>query len=384
MDPKGAVAGRFPLVARPRPACIPLPDRVDDLCRRAGAAAHHNDAAGAVSVFNLAALLASDCGLPDLARQWSIRLAHMMLLRSPHDFRGASHSVEPIVNLARLRTRAGDGFGAWSILEKLYRSVALRSDASIDGIEVPASRLADTDESHRELCEWLWAVLLSSGARALAVAGRWEDAHRRLDRHRGIGDRLLDGRQIAVIANATAGRRDVALALLRETASGEPWEGAVAACLTLLCQPHGLANVGEKEAAVALCRALDTTGAGLVVFHTRLGLSLVDALGGADHPLTEPILADLASRASTDGYAARDLLAHSDCRRMLTRQYVVRLATLVDACGLDIGSMPDPLLTRLSGALDTAERVIILVIPSASPPDVSNGQSAISSGDERG
>jgi hypothetical protein len=38
MDPTGPIARRFPLIARPRPACTPLHQRVADLCDRARAA----------------------------------------------------------------------------------------------------------------------------------------------------------------------------------------------------------------------------------------------------------------------------------------------------------------------------------------------------------
>jgi hypothetical protein len=39
LDPAGPVARRFPLVARSRPACIPLDTRVGELCTLAACAA---------------------------------------------------------------------------------------------------------------------------------------------------------------------------------------------------------------------------------------------------------------------------------------------------------------------------------------------------------
>lgn len=62
MDPTGPTARRFPLLPRPRPACLPLDERVADLTRRARAADRDNDPTAASAVHNLAALLASDCG----------------------------------------------------------------------------------------------------------------------------------------------------------------------------------------------------------------------------------------------------------------------------------------------------------------------------------
>ncbi|MFC8845772.1 MULTISPECIES: hypothetical protein [unclassified Micromonospora] len=308
-------------------------------------------------MINLAALLASDCGRPDLAHQWSTRLARTALTHPAPDFRTASHSLEPIINLARLRIRAGDGTGAWKLLETLYRAVASRTDTTIDGVSIPAARLTPGPTAHRELRQWLWTVLLSSGAHALATAGRWDDAYHRLHQHNGIGRRMLDGRQIAVIAHATAGRRTRALELLRDTAPGEPWEHAVTAALNLLCQPVAIVSATQQHA-VAAYQTLDTTAAGLVVFHTRLGMCLIDALGGVEQPAAQPIAADLIERARSDGYAARDVLGHPGCRAILTQRQAEQLTDQVTACGLGTGGVPEPLLAELAVALDAARSVI--------------------------
>jgi hypothetical protein len=90
MDPTGQFARRFPLVARPRPACIPLTRRVADLCDRAQVADRDSDLAAASAVHNLAALLASDCGLPNLARQWCHRQANLYLRAHPLHAQGLS------------------------------------------------------------------------------------------------------------------------------------------------------------------------------------------------------------------------------------------------------------------------------------------------------
>ncbi|MGV9978016.1 hypothetical protein ACWDUH_10080 [Micromonospora wenchangensis] len=304
-------------------------------------------------MINLAALLASDCGRPDLAHQWSTRLAHTALAHPAPDFRTASHSLEPIINLARLRTRAGDGTGAWKLLETLHRAITSHTDTTIDGILIPAARLAPDPTAHRELRQWLWTVLLSSGAHALATAGRWDDAYHRLHHHNGIGRRMLDGRQIAVITHATTGKHTRALELLRDTAPGEPWEHAVTAALTLLCQPAPTAST-TRQHAVAAYQTLDTTAPGLVVFHTRLGMCLIDALGG----FAQPIAADLIERARSDGYAARDVLAHPGCRAILTQRQAAQLTDQVTACGLGTGGIPEPFLAELTVALDATETVI--------------------------
>lgn len=83
MDPTGPIARRFPLIARPRPACGPLNVRVGELCALADAAERDGNPSSASAVFNQAALLASDVGLPNLARAWCHRHAELYLRACP-------------------------------------------------------------------------------------------------------------------------------------------------------------------------------------------------------------------------------------------------------------------------------------------------------------
>src|SRR5690348_6438409 len=99
---------RFPLVARPRPACAPLEARIHHLCELARSAERSSDRSAASTVFNQAALLASDIGLADLARDWCHQHAGIYLRMRPLDGTPARHALEPLVNLVRLRIRAND------------------------------------------------------------------------------------------------------------------------------------------------------------------------------------------------------------------------------------------------------------------------------------
>ncbi|MFI5495253.1 hypothetical protein [Actinoplanes sp. NPDC051859] len=345
------IARRFPLIARPRPACTPLPQRVAALRAQAADVSRSGDIAAATAVFNLAALLASDCGLPDLARQWCHRLARTTLAQR-HDGR---YALEPIVNLARLHTRAGNGTTAWTLLETLYHAVTDRTDITIDGIDIPTTDLTTTSEAHHELRAWLWTVLLSTGAHALAAAERWDDAFHRLAQHRGIGHRMLDGRQIAVITHLTAGRHDPARTLVQTTRAGEPWEAVVTRGLHLLCT----STISRTEAheVCALYLTLDPHPAH-TVFRTRLGLTLVDALNGHHDAAATRLTADLIHHALQDGYAARDVLAHPASRSVASAQNLRRLTGLLDSCGLDRGELPKAHLAPLAAALDAAEQVL--------------------------
>ena len=66
-----AIARRFPLVSRAKPAGRALTARIASLRhtqREPDSADHYTHVARASEVFNVAALIASDCGMPVLAR----------------------------------------------------------------------------------------------------------------------------------------------------------------------------------------------------------------------------------------------------------------------------------------------------------------------------
>ncbi|SCF48741.1 hypothetical protein GA0070216_12837 [Micromonospora matsumotoense] len=346
-----AVARRFPLIARPRPACTPLAQRIHDLQERAALAQERHDAASATAVFNLAALLASDCGVPSLARTWCHRLA-IAAIGHDHD---PQHALEPIVNLARLSIRAGDGVAAWKLLETLFQAIDTRTDTVIDGIAIPAARLTQTPATYTKARTWLWTVLLGTGAHALAAAGLWDEASHRLKRYKGVGARMLDGRQITVVSHLVAGRYDQALATLSATRPGEPWEQAITTCLYLHVPARGAAD--RVTAALSAYQALGPAGREQVVFRTRLGLTLVDALD-ASQPQREQLAVKLTHDAAADGYAARELLAHPLCMSIAYDRVAGQLTRLVSDCGLDLRVMPEEHVVTLNQVLDAAEAVL--------------------------
>ncbi|WP_345530601.1 hypothetical protein, partial [Actinoplanes utahensis] len=281
-----------------------------------------------------------------LARHWCHRLAHATLGR-PHPGRNA---LEPLVNIARLRIRAGDGTTAWTILETLHQAVTDQATVTTDGITIDTAALTATATEHAELRQWTWTVLLGTGAHALATANRWDDARQRLEHHHGIGHRMLDGRQIAVISHALAGRHHDAAELLRTTTPGEPWENAVTIVLNLLCTT----TTGGHDASPFPPGHVRSPG--MEVFWTRHDLSIIDALG-IDHPTTKAVANDLLLR-TTDGYAAREVLAHTGCHRLAGNRRRQRLLAVVNDCGLDRGHIPTTGLTRINQLLDAAESAI--------------------------
>lgn len=111
------VLSRFPLVPRPRPPCSPLRTRAARISDLAATAARDQDLAAASAVFNQAALLASDCGCADQARQWCRQHALAYLRACPLDARSGRLALEPLVNLARLHIRDGNGTAAYTLLD---------------------------------------------------------------------------------------------------------------------------------------------------------------------------------------------------------------------------------------------------------------------------
>ncbi len=136
-------------------------------------------------------------------------------------------ALMPVVNIARLLIREGDGFGAVDVLHRTYRASQLRGTATIRGHRIDMSPLIQTDENHRRICTELWITLLTDDARALARAGRWTEAAETMAAHRGIGNRLLDGRQIMIMSLMTQGLTGQATAMIDSSTPTEPWENTV-------------------------------------------------------------------------------------------------------------------------------------------------------------
>ncbi|HLL66735.1 MAG TPA: hypothetical protein VK453_13505 [Micromonosporaceae bacterium] len=361
MDPTGQVAHRFPLVARSRPPCTALSARIAALAALADRAAHDGDRTAASRVHNQAALIASDSQHPDLARTWCHRHAHAYLdHQESSDATTGRLALEPLVNVARLHIRAGAGDAAAALLNDLYQAVRTRTDTVIDGIPVPMASLTSTAEHHRSLLQWLWSVNLADGTRARTTAGRWDDAETHLRHHNGIGRRMLDGRQVAVIAHATRHEHANATRILAETEPGDASEAAVTACLTALNRPAGHPLPAEhRETLIDRYRHLPPD-ASLIVFRTRLALSIIDAIAEPNHPTVQGTAGELirAVVEAADGYAARDILAHRACAASATAEQTRQLTTILNRSGLR-GYLPESSLNELQAAVETSEGVIV-------------------------
>ncbi|GAA3073612.1 hypothetical protein [Streptomyces glomeratus] len=359
MDPHGPIARRFPLVARFRPACLPLPARVRSLAELADRASKQSEPGLASTVFNQAALLASDLELPDMARSMCHRHADAYLRACPLPAMSAIRGLEPLVNLARLQIRAGQTDDGRQRLLGLYEAVGAGRAAVFEGITVPDD-LTRTSEDRREVHAWLWRVVLADGTRTLTTTGRWPEALAHIEQHRGVGTRMLDGRQVAIVAALTAGDTERAAELLNGTTAGDPWEQAVSHCLTVLCRRYANQPFDDCLADLVNVFLRHEGKPGLTVFDTRLGLTVLDAVEFAQHPGARPVAEDLVRRATEaqNGYAARELLAHYLFTTVATGRQIQDCTDLVRSCGLGGRVLPEALHHTISAALDSSEVVI--------------------------
>jgi hypothetical protein len=349
------IAARFPLVARKRPPAKPLDARVDRLVRLAETARCESDPDKASMVFNGAALVASDCGDPNLARAWCRRHASLYLNRAPLNGYTARFALEPVVNLARLRIREGDGDGAYRLLTHLYTAIVGGTSALLDDLEIHPRQLPADTEELSQIISWLRGTLLSDGTRALTLAGRWDEAVTHVRRYDGIEPTLLDGRQVAVVAHLLRYEGPSAADLLATAKIETPWEQSV----------HRLLNTWRELAvgtvAVDHADLIDRVPAvprtpGLAVFRVRLGLAALDLSVGLPTDVVDGLIKQLVADAvhDEDANAARDLINHS----AVAAEHQRTLRPLIKASGLHQGYLPATASDPLSAALDLAGTVI--------------------------
>ncbi|MGW7069445.1 hypothetical protein ACWGII_34150 [Streptomyces sp. NPDC054855] len=352
----GQIAQRFPLVARPRPACPPLADRVREISDLARAAERDSEVASATVALNKAALIASDCGMPDLARTLCWRHTEVYLRAQPLSAQEARYALEPLVNLARLRIRDGDGDGAYHLLNSLNRAVRSKTSVVIDGRTLSFHQLTHSADEHQQVCQWLWTVLLGDGTRALVAAGQWDRAQEHSEQNRGVGRRLFDGRQVQVLVRCLDGQTRQALEFLNQSTPTEGWEHSVASCLAVLC--HAVAGEhpsGSVESMITRYLTLDTPPE-LAVFRTRLGLAVLDL---SPRFQQAEALSRLTREAATSGdaYVARDVLAHPVCFQEMSLYERRTLSVAVASAGLGQGHIPDGLEQDLQNAASASVAV---------------------------
>jgi hypothetical protein len=353
------MAARFPLMPRSRPPARPLDTRVARLTGLARTAHHENDPTKASTAFNGAALLASDCGAGNLAADWCRWHARLYLDRTRLDATGARFALEPLVNLARLRTRAGDGDSAYQLLAVLDRAVTHQTAAAIDGVEVRTDRWSAEVAHHPELTDWLRRVLLADGTRALVAAERWNEAVDHTRQHGGLTQQLHEGRQVAVLAALIADDTATAVDLVDTCLVAEPWEHAIKDVLLAMSANADPRAEGQQRSLLSHPLHPDlATGNGLTIYRTRLGLTILDltantaAASSARQHLCQRLCTDALT--DQDGHAVNDLIDHPLVSTTLRGD----LRNFLDRCGLNQGDLPAAAHADLQCALTLAAEAI--------------------------
>lgn len=338
------VEQRFPLLPRSKPVCRSLTDRIDRVRRQADLASQHTDDSllRAAEAQNLAALIVSDCGMPALARDLCWRQFDIFATSGQYDQATAKLALQPLVNLGRLHTRDGNGTAAYQLHEALFQAAKTRTEASVDGKTTSLGYIVHRGDDHREIVRWLWTILLADGIRSLCRAGRWSEALDRAQQHNGLGHRLLDGRQVAIIAHCAAHNHAEAIHLTEASATPTAWEKAVAACMKVICltwagQPTNSATTAMVDAYLALDPIPEHA-----VFHVRLGLSVADL--AQDTHDTQPIIRMIERSAldAADAYAARDVCTNRT-PSPLTEAASRTLNKIIREAGLGTTMPPRPL-----------------------------------------
>ncbi|MFE0357468.1 hypothetical protein ACFW2K_26100 [Streptomyces nigra] len=356
------IASRIPLVRRAKKPALPLDERLTLLNRLTVApagAAHHDLVARTCSVLNYAALIASDVGMPALAADLCWRQHEVFADAGQHTGDIAVMSLMPIINISRLLTREGDGEAAYDVLTRLYRAAQKRGTTEIRGHTVDLSTLINTDADHQTICKELWVTVLVDGARALARIGRWTEAAEAMTAYRGIGNRLLDGRQIKIMSLMERGLTQQARDTIDSTTPTEPWENTVAGLLRICCRPErSPALRPELDAALQATHDLIATpDPETAVFQARAGLCALD-LGDQTSPRATLLRNAVVDVAILDAYAARDVLGHQPTSAHMTSAQRQKLDAVLAASRLGAGSLPPADMDALNAAVDKGEAAL--------------------------
>lgn len=350
---------RFPLLGRPRPACPALSERVSEVADIAAAAGAQGGSAmaEAAHTLNKAALIASDCGLPDLARNWCWKHINAYRRLDRLTTLQASYLLEPVLNLARLQIRAHDGQLALHLLHSMHQAITTGTNLLIDGHTLPLTNLTGTREELGKLRQWTWLQHLSEGIRIHALAGRWDDAVGHAGRLNGIGQHLMDGRQAAIIAHLLHGETEAAGTILDDSTITQPWEQQVRSCLAFMSAAPGK-RYPQLSAMVEQFLAHEPV-AGYSVYRARWGLTVATLASTHAGPSAQHVLHHVVTEVleAPDGYAAREVLGHRTALRIRdTHEHA--LVAIVSATRLGTGTMPEALLRTLNSAVDRADAAL--------------------------
>lgn len=305
----------FPLIPRPRPLCRPLSERINEIRDLVSVDTDQPVDARIIALAeaqNKAALLASDCAMSPLARELCWRQFDIFHRTAPLSAAMAKLALQPLVNLGRLHIRDNTPQTAYDIFRNAYDSLTNTTAAVIENRTLELHALP-APTARQDIRRFLWTVLLADGSRALIRLGRWNEAVHHLREHKGIGQRLFDGRQTAILAHIADNNFAAAADMIDTSDTPQPWEQAVSALLDTLNHKHaGHEFTGSLNRAIDIYESLDI-GMRYPVFTTRLGILLADLARQTSPRQSTHITRDITRHVlrTEDAYSARDLLTHS-------------------------------------------------------------------------
>lgn len=369
---------RFPLVFQGRRRCADLDTRVRevrtfaDSCHTPSVPEDRIDRA--CSAWNLAALLAADCGMADLAAELCQHQFQLFQAAWPVSGRTAIASLQPLVNLARLTNRTGDHERAYRELDAINQAVRHGGDAVIHDRTVSFDGFTTAENNWSIVDKWLRSLLREEGTRALAAAGHWDKAAAHAAHYDDAAEQLREARQTSIIAHVLNGHTSTALTLIDTSVLRHPWEHAVAACLRsytdIKAQRPDTGNLAAMLTAVQHAR--QHSDRATTLFRIRLGLTAIDLSAGRLAREADLVCAELIDEAqrSTDAFAAREILDHPPCRIHLPPAQAAGLTALVDRAQLSAGALPQSVLSHLMTSVHIASTVLahsLGVTPSPDP-----------------
>ncbi|MER6142926.1 hypothetical protein ABT174_23250 [Streptomyces sparsogenes] len=317
----------------------PLLDRIDLAC----------------ATWNLSALIASDCGLTDLATDLCLRQLRLFQTAWPITGDAAINSLQPIVNLVRLAARAGDPSSAYQQLMSVHRAVHDGGTVTVHGQPIDLTDFTP-DATRDHIQPWLRTLLLEDGTRLLVATGQWPQAAEHATAYDKAPERLHDGRQAQVVARLHTADLEAANSLIDKATITEPWEKAVAQILRHYAD-H-LAGYATAKAfttvASAVRDALEPTPPHLRMFRVKLVLAATDLAPEDCEAQTQPLHNAIVSDTTqaNDAYAACEILRHPALSA--SERSRRELEAIVRDGGLGQGALPESVLSTITQAVITA------------------------------
>ncbi|GAA0955930.1 thiopeptide-type bacteriocin biosynthesis protein [Actinocorallia libanotica] len=358
----------FPLVPRPRLTCPALFQRLQAVAEHAAAAAASCEPEERVdracSAWNLAALIASDTGLPGLAADLSWQQFRILHAHGPLLGRYAIAALQPLVNLARLHGRASQPERMYRALTDLEHALQHGGSFLLHDTLLTLDGLSTAEDP--ELHAWYQDVLAQDGTRALAATGNWNAAAAHAALYDPHPDRLHEGTQTRVIALTLAGNHEAALAHLDQRPPSNRTEQAVDAALRAHLAirtgrtPHDeitqlLASIHDDS---QLAEQTD-----LVPLLCRIRLTQAASDLGASPTSTKTLWRQItdATLRTGDAYAAHQASRSPSCAKSIAPEQAAALTDLTRRAGLPLRDQPIsvlPDLAMLAAALQQAVDVL--------------------------